>query len=233
MFLKVSFVKFDLMKCVKIHSEDLWIEKIISSIIKIAELAISKRGRFDIVLCGGDTPKKVYQKLSKIKTDWTLWHFWIGDERMLEPISNELNCKMIEDNFLKYISLKKNINFIDHNLEIEKARELYSKKLQEIKLFDLVLLGIGEDGHTASLFPENDIGKDEDSEMAISVFNSPKFPKQRVSMSANRLSLSKNVFYLVKGANKNGIIKKIMISKNYPVNQVKGKEKTIIYFYEN
>jgi 6-phosphogluconolactonase len=217
----------------KISSEDLWIEKIISSIIKIADLAISKRGRFDIVLCGGNTPINVYKKLSKIETDWSLWNFWIGDERMLEPNSSELNCKMIEDNFLKFISLKKNANFIDLNLEIEKARELYSKKLQEIKLFDLVLLGIGEDGHTASLFPGNDIGQDENSDLAISVYNSPKFPKQRISMSANRLSLSKNVFYLVNGSNKKSIIKKIMISKNYPVNHIKGKEKTIIYFYEN
>lgn len=215
----------------KIHNEDLWIEKIISSIIKIADLAISKRGRFDIVLCGGNTPINVYKKLSRSNVDWTLWHFWIGDERMLEPNSNELNCKMIDDNFLKYISSKKNVNFIDLNLEIEKARELYSKKLQEIKLFDLVLLGIGEDGHTASLFPENDIGKDEDSKMVISVFNSPKFPKQRVSMSANRLCLSKNVFYLVNGNKKEKIIKKIMVFKNYPVNYIKGIEKTVIYFF--
>ena len=107
----------------EIHVEDLWIEKIISSIIKIADLAISKRGRFDIVLCGGNTPINVYKKLSKSNVDWTLWHFWIGDERMLEPNSNELNCKMIEDNFLKYISSKKNANFIDLNLEIEKARD--------------------------------------------------------------------------------------------------------------
>lgn len=217
----------------KIYNEDLWIDKIISSIIENATISISKRGRFDIVLCGGNTPIKVYQKLSNIKTEWNLWHFWIGDERILESNSNELNYKMIDDNLFRFISTKINIHFIQYNLGIEKARELYSKKLQEIKLFDLVLLGIGEDGHTASLFPENDIGKDEDSEMAISVYNSPKFPKQRISMSANRLSLSKNVFYLVNGSNKKSIIKKIMISKNYPVNHIKGKEKTIIYFYEN
>ena len=214
----------------KISSEDLWVYKIVLSIVESANLSIKEKGRFDIVLCGGNTPKKIYQSLAKVDTDWSLWHFWIGDERMLEPNSNELNCKMIEDNFLKFISSKKNINFIKYNLEIEKARELYSKKLQKIKLFDLVLLGIGEDGHTASLFPGNDIGQDENIYMAISVFNSPKFPKKRISMSAKRLSLSKKVFFIVKGENKQRIINEIIRNPIYPVNYIKGKEKTIIYF---
>jgi 6-phosphogluconolactonase len=74
--------------------------------------------------------------------------------------------------------------------------------LQQVGEFDLVLLGLGEDGHTASLFPGKDWGQEVDSPIALPVFDAPKAPAGRVSLSARRLSQAKQVLFLVTGESK-------------------------------
>lgn len=97
-----------------------------------------------------------------------------------------------------------NIHVIPAELGAAKAAEGYAVNIRDVGFFDLVLLGLGEEGHTASLFPGRDWGDESDTEV-IAVFDAPK-PPQRVSLSASRLSRSRHVLLLVSGAGKRGVV---------------------------
>jgi 6-phosphogluconolactonase len=86
------------------------------------------------------------------------------------------------------------------------AAVLYARELRSIDAFDLVLLGLGEDGHTASLFPGHNWGAHTDSPDVLAVFKAPKPPPERVSLSAQRLSRARHVLFLVEGAGKRDAI---------------------------
>ncbi|MBX9744323.1 MAG: 6-phosphogluconolactonase [Chlamydiales bacterium] len=128
--------------------------------LNLARSAIAKSGRFAVALSGGSTPKAIFEKLAKCPEalDWSkVWLFW-SDERSISPEDPESNYHMaMTAGFSKLPISSKNIfrmkaeNYIEkHALEYE---EIIKKKLGK-NLFDLVMLGIGEDGHTASLFPK-------------------------------------------------------------------------------
>jgi 6-phosphogluconolactonase len=213
------------------------IDKLENFIIKIAELieeksieAIKKNGLFHIVLSGGTTPIPVYEKLCQIKTNWSNWHFWICDERM-PPTEVEHNCDLIMKSWLNKIHVKSsNIHFISLNNGLINAANNYKEDLKNIDYFDLTLLGIGEDGHSASLFPGNDFGQYEDSDDVLIVINSPKAPKDRITLSANRLSRSKNIIFLAQGEGKKSIIDLIMRGEQFPCNIIKGQLESTLYY---
>lgn len=94
------------------------------------------------------------------------------------------------------------IHPIHAELGAETAARNYAQTVDGIEQFDMVLLGLGEDGHTASLFPNHDWGKTPDAPSAIAVHNSPKPPPDRVSLSAHRLSTAHQVVFLVTGESK-------------------------------
>jgi 6-phosphogluconolactonase len=169
------------------------------SISQCAERAIAERGRFRIVLAGGNTPRAIYEKLRNAKTDWASWEIYFGDERCLPPEHPERNSLMANEAWLGHVPIPQNqIHAIAAELgPIEGARR-YSEILNRVDDFDLVLLGLGEDGHTASLFPE----KDWDEQDAFAVFDSPKPPPERVTLSPARLSASRSVYFLVSGESK-------------------------------
>lgn len=171
-------------------------------ILNAAQAAIAARGRFDIVLAGGSTPKSIYEALRNAPADWAHWHVWYGDERCLPPEHADRNSKMATDVWLAHVAIPATQQ---HSMPTEmgavQAAQAYSRDLQGVETFDLVLLGLGEDGHTASLFP----GLPWESEPpmpAISVGNAPKPPSDRVSLSASRLSQAKQVLFIVTGAGK-------------------------------
>lgn len=88
----------------------------------------------------------------------------------------------------------------------EAAARAYCASLQSIAAFDLVLLGLGEDGHTASLFPGHDWGEAPGSPAALAIFDAPKPPRERVSLSASRLSDAREVLFMVSGESKRGAL---------------------------
>ena len=206
---------------------------IVELINDVSKSAIEKRGLFHIVLCGGTTPVSVYKLLRSLKTEWHCWQFWLCDERIPSSTFTDLNRYMIENELLNYIPVeKKQIHFIAIDSTIEIAVDQYEAELQSVALFDLCLLGIGEDGHTASLFPGNDCGENENAKNVLAVFDSPKPPKQRISLSAKRLSLSEVVLFITSGKEKKSIIDRVMKGENLPCNLVKGKEKTLLFYTE-
>jgi 6-phosphogluconolactonase len=172
----------------------------VTRILQAAEDAIAKRGRFLIVLAGGSTPKSVYQLLSKAQADWANWHVYHNDDRCLPVDHVERNSKMARDVWLNHVAIPQNqIHDIPTELGNAEGAKAYAKTLNGVRAFDLVILGLGEDGHTASLFPNQTVDNSAD---VVPVFDAPKPPADRVTMSQNRLNNTHEVLFLVTGASK-------------------------------
>ena len=116
--------------------------------------AIAERGRFVLALAGGNTPRGVYAMLRDADTDWSQWHIWFGDERCAPVDDPQRNSAMARKAWLDHVPIPAlQIHAIAGESGPEAAAYAYSTALRDIGDFDLVLLGLGEDGHTASLFP--------------------------------------------------------------------------------
>ncbi|MDC0423405.1 6-phosphogluconolactonase [Methylophilaceae bacterium] len=171
-----------------------------SLIIDLANKAINKKGFFSIVLCGGGTPKNIYSKLSYANTDWSAWYVYFGDERCLPIDHPERNSLMAQDSWLFKSEIPTAQVFpIPSELGNKKAAMQYENTIKKVEKFDLVLLGFGEDGHIASLFPGHTW---DDDRLVVPVFNAPKLPSERVSLTTKGLSNAKDVIFLVAGKNK-------------------------------
>lgn len=181
----------------------------LARVLATARDAIAQHGAFDIVLAGGNTPRKLYRGLRSADTDWTRWHIWYGDERCAAPGDSERNSKMAHDEWLAHVAIPAaNVHAMPAELGAREAATLYARDLRAVDAFDLVLLGLGEDGHTASLFPGHDWGAHADSPFVLAVFDAPKPPPERVSLSTRRLSSAHHVLFLVEGAGKRDAIAK-------------------------
>ena len=169
--------------------------------------AIERRGRFLIVLAGGTTPAGVYRMLRAADTDWSRWHVYFGDERCLPADAAERNSRMAAGAWLDHVSIPHDqILVLPAELGPEIAARHYAKTLRNVGDFDLVMLGLGEDGHTASLFPGHDWGVAANAPDVLSVFDAPKPPRLRVSLSARRLSRARAVLFLVAGETKRNAV---------------------------
>lgn len=172
------------------------------AIVASANEAIATRGRFLIVLAGGSTPRDIYQLLRARQTDWSKWQVYYGDERCLPPEHADRNSRMAEESLLLQVPIPpQQIHAMPAEQGPEQAAQAYSGTLAGVGAFDLVLLGMGEDAHTASLFP-GQAWESADAAPAIPVGNAPKPPSDRVSLSASRLSDARRVIFLVTGAGK-------------------------------
>jgi len=172
-------------------------------IIDAARRAIAQRGEFLIVLAGGNTPRRIYRLLRDENADCSHWNVYFGDERCLPPDDAERNSKMAASEWLDHVPIPKDrVHPIPAELGARAAALAYADTLRGVGEFDLVLLGLGEDGHTASLFPNHDWGTAPDAPDVLAVLDAPKPPPQRVSLSAARLSRAREVVFLVAGVNK-------------------------------
>ncbi len=172
----------------------------VKRILQAANEAIAQHGSFLIVLAGGSTPRSVYQLLAKEQADWAKWHVYHNDDRCLPVDHAERNSKMAREAWLSHVAIpQEQIHDIPAELGNIEGAKAYAKTLAGVRSFDLVILGLGEDGHTASLFPNQAVDNSAD---AVPVFNSPKPPADRVTMSQNRLNNTYEVLFLVTGAGK-------------------------------
>lgn len=168
-------------------------------ILAAAAAAIDARGRFRLVLAGGGTPQAAYRLLARRQQDWTPWHIYYGDERCLPAGHPERNSRMAEDAWLSRVPIPASQQHpIPAELGPEAAALLYAPLVETARPFDLVLLGLGEDGHTAGLFPGHGPGTD----WVVPVHDAPKPPADRVSLSAAALSSARELIFLATGAGK-------------------------------
>ena len=196
-------------------------------ILEAAEQAIKARGSFKLVLAGGGTPEKVYRLLVKSDADWTNWFVYYGDERCLPVDHADRNSLMATRVFLQNVAIP-----IAHifTMPAELGSELAAKEYKQIVAaalpFDVVLLGMGEDGHTASLFPGH-VHREDD--LTHAVYNSPKPPPERVSMSAKALSDTHQLIFLITGINKQDAVNEWRSGKDLPIATINPKNPIDIY----
>lgn len=191
------------------------------TIFNSAQLALQQRGEFHLVLAGGSTPRRVYELLRGKDTDWSNWHIYFGDERCLPAVHPERNSRMAAQVWLEHVSIPASqIHIIPAELGAEAAALAYAKIVKQIEIFDLVLLGLGEDGHTASLFPGHDWGNKPDSPPTLAIHDAPKPPPARVSLSANRLSQTRMLMFLVTGSVKRQAVLEWRSGKKIPASVI-------------
>ena len=191
-------------------------------ILEAAERAIEQRGRFVIVLAGGNTPRGVYRLLREQGADWPHWNVYFGDERCLPADDAERNDKMAAVEWLDQVPIPKDhVHPIPGELGASAAALAYANTLRDVGEFDLVLLGLGEDGHTASLFPDHDWGATPDAPDVLAVFDAPQPLTQRVSLSAARLSRSREVLFLVVGESKRQAVARWRADENIPAQAIR------------
>lgn len=182
-------------------------ERAVRIITRAADEAIAARAAFHLVLAGGNTPQGVYARLRAIEAQWSAWHVYFGDERCLPRHHPERNSKMASDAWLAHVAIPADqVHPIPTERGAQAAAQIYAHIVQTVDYFDLVLLGLGEDGHTASLFPGHDWGADSAAPAVLAVRDSPKPPPERVSLSAARLSAARQVLFLVSGEAKRAAV---------------------------
>jgi len=173
-------------------------EAVCQRVLTAAEKAISANGTFKLVLAGGTAPVKAYQLLAQKTVDWSQWVIYYGDERCLPINDAERNSLVAEQVWLDLVNIPKSqIHPISAELGAETGAKKYAPIIEAAGKFDLVLLGMGEDGHTASLFPRQ---VHDTEELTHAVHNSPKPPSDRVTISAKALSNTQELIFVVSGA---------------------------------
>ncbi|PST82094.1 6-phosphogluconolactonase [Pedobacter yulinensis] len=185
-------------------------------IIATGEKAIAEKDCFNLVLTGGNSPKKLHQKLVeeyKDKFDWSKVYFFFGDERNVPPNHENYNGLMAKTSLLEPLGIPdRQIFYVNTALPPEQAAAAYDRAINEHfngsdLAFDLVLLGMGDDAHTASLFPETPILAEQNPGVA-SVFVE-KLDTYRISMTAPLINKAAHVVFLVFGESKATALSKV------------------------
>ena len=216
------------------NNENLLIRKFISFLkLKIRK---KKKGRFSFVLTGGNSPIKLYQKLSKIKNiNWKKVDFFIGDERYVKESSKNSNIKMCKKYLLNKIKISSNqiYKISTNNISLKESTLDYEKRIKKYFLnkkisFDMILLGVGEDGHIASLFKKN-INKK--SHKNVDFVKRKDF--FRITLTLKCLNNSKSIFLWIPGIKKISIVEKILVDQKtkYPVSFLNTKNKSLFHCY--
>jgi len=200
---------------------DQLIEAVANGIMSEAARAISAAGRFLIVLAGGSTPRPIYAQLVELNTPWHQWHIYFGDERCLRTGHPERNDTMIREVWLDKVSIPVDqIHAVPAELGASAGAKSYAQELASLGPFDLTLLGLGEDGHTASLFPGDPLGCQRGAPDVLAVHAAPKPPASRVSMSAARLTRSQSVQLIVTGEEKRAVLARLRDGADMPIRSV-------------
>jgi 6-phosphogluconolactonase len=195
-------------------------------IIESAKAAIMEKGSFSVVLSGGTTPVNVYKLLAKEQADFEKWYIYFGDERCFPLNHLERNSNVAELIWLSKVNIpKSNIFIIPAELGNTVGALSYENILDKNKPFDLVMLGLGDDGHIASLFPNHQW---DNSKQVVSVSNSPKAPSDRISLTPSRLSNTEDVLFLISGKNKKNAFKQLKEGVDLPANLISAKNKISI-----
>jgi len=191
---------------------------------------IARRGEFSIVLAGGTTPEVIYQRLVGLDTDWSRWQIYYGDERCVPANHAERNSLMAARNWLDRVPIAaENIFPIHAEAGAEIAARSYANIVGDARPFDLVLLGMGEDGHTASLFPGH---VHDPAELVHAVHDAPKPPPDRVSLGFAALNDAEEVIILVTGEGKREVVARWREGADLPVAHVHGRHGVDVYIDE-
>ncbi|MEM8530019.1 MAG: 6-phosphogluconolactonase [Chloroflexota bacterium] len=189
--------------------------------VTLAQKAIQSQGRFSVALSGGATPRKMYQLLAhpphRDQVDWSNVHIFWGDERYVPPDDPDNCFYMVQEVLLAHVPITAaNIYPIPTiGSTPEAAAQAYAATLTAffdgpLPEFDLVYLGMGPDGHTASLFPDQPAVTTSNEELVVAIHDAPKPPPTRVSLTFKAINTAKNILFLVAGSDKADMLKRVL-----------------------
>ena len=176
---------------------------------------VAEKGLCHVVLPGGSTPARCLELLAEKSLPWKNIHWYPGDERCYPVGHGERNDTMIRDKLFSQQELSTQIGASDNfhpipaELGPEQGAEIYAALLDATGGMDIVVLGMGEDGHTASLFPGNVALHDLRS--AVPVYNAPKAPGERISIGLTALRNADKCIVITTGSNKSEALTKLIL----------------------
>lgn len=193
-------------------------------VLRAAHQAIRQRGVFHIVLPGGRTPVLVFQQLVDADTEWSRWHIYYGDERCVPPDDPRRNSLAADAAWFSGLGgARPHVFPIPAEEGPERGARRYQALIRPHLPFDMVILGMGEDGHTASLFP----GFEESAgDLVLPVYDAPKAPAERVSLSSLALSNARSVLILVTGESKRKAVARWRQGEDLPIGRIYGRHTT-------
>ncbi len=193
-------------------------ERAAELLIGIARQTVDTRGKFELALSGGSTPKALYQLLASegksARIPWQRTHIYWSDERCVLPDDPRSNYRMAYETLLSHVSLlEENIHRMHGEDDPESAARDYAKELENEfdsggSRFPLILLGMGEDGHTASLFPGSDALLDVENSVTATYVE--KFKEHRLTMTLRTLNAAETIVFLVAGESKAAALSKVL-----------------------
>lgn len=212
--------------------------------IELSTASVAEKGVFTAALSGGRTPIDLYQQLAACPhpLPWNQTHIFLADERFVPPDDNLSNYRMINEQLLSRVPIpKKNIHpVLTGGVLLEESAKEYEADMRtffnigdnDTPVFDLIMLGIGEDGHTASLFPEGDFLQ-ETKRLAIPVIADAS-PSERVSLSLGVINNAKNICFLITGEDKAFATKEIVENQDstLPAALVKPTQGTLLFLLD-
>jgi 6-phosphogluconolactonase len=158
-----------------------------------------KNGARTLVLAGGTTPERCYELLAEMEVEWGKVTILFGDERCVPPDHPDSNYRIAREKLLDKVS-PATVHRMPAELGPDEGAKEYAKTIANLVPLDLVILGVGEDGHTASLFPNHPILKA--TGLVAGIKNSPKPPSERVTLTLETIQAAKQVIVLATGKGK-------------------------------
>ena len=230
----------------KIYKDtDELITALAEAIRKIAEEAIEARGQFNFVLSGGGSPRKLYELLAsktyRNKIDWKKTFFFFGDERFVPENDSQRNSLMAQKAMFDRLKIGASHIFkVDTMGSPAEAAQRYANSItahfhnRPVK-FDFILLGLGDDAHTASLFPNTEVLKE--TEATIKSDFVKKLDAYRITMTAPLINQAHNIAFLVFGENKAEAVYRVLEDKEgaptmYPARLIKSNKKKVVWYLD-
>lgn len=176
---------------------------------------VAEQGLCHVILPGGNTPQDCLAYLATCDVSWDKVHWYPGDERCYPKGHAERNDAMLEEVFWSHLG-PTHIHTIPAELGPDMAAARFREEIEVVAQFDIAFIGLGEDGHTASLFPGN--AALQDQRRVVPVYDSPKAPAERASLSLSTLAQTRYKAILATGSSKAAIIKRIKDNEPLPVN---------------
>lgn len=214
----------------KINYTNQFVKSASDRIVELLQLTLRENSHFLLSLCGGSTPVPIYEALSERSADipWSRVIITFGDERCVPPDHHQSNYRMADGALLSRVEIPEhNVLRMEGELDPHDAALRYESKLREaansvgreMPSHDLVLLGVGDDGHTASLFPETEALKETNAFVAANFV--PRLRSWRLTLTLPCINSSKNILFLVNDEKKYEIVSEVASGlSSYPAAQV-------------
>ena len=205
-------------RIISFESKALLEVELASKIADILQIAIAEKGTATILLSGGSTPKNLYQKLGEIDLDWSKVHVGLVDERFVPQDSPFSNETLIRENLMQNKATAAKMHpMVIHTTDYVENLKLATEENHVFENPDVIVLGMGDDGHTASLFPNDPCSEDAThSNTLLANTNAPNEPTQRITFCGPILKKGKHNFLMITGARKLEVLSESK-ERNYPI----------------